>query len=92
MNFIFPQNYNFDNKLFGFISYSSLILNLIWACIIFFISNCFFNSLYIKISAIIILCFPLLLFTFIGVNNENIVYFLKYFLKYLLKNKLYLYK
>jgi hypothetical protein len=41
MNFIFPQNYNFDNKLFGFISYSSLILNLIWACIIFFISNCF---------------------------------------------------
>ena len=35
MNFIFPQNYNFDNKLFGFISYSSLILNLIWACIIF---------------------------------------------------------
>lgn len=85
MNFIFPQNYNFDNKLFGFISYSSLILNLIWACIIFFISNCFFNSLYIKISAIIILCFPLLLFTFIGVNNENIVYFLKYFLRYLLK-------
>ena len=92
MNFIFPQNYNFDNKLFGFISYSSLILNLIWACIIFFISNCFFNSLYIKISAIIILCFQLLLFTFIGVNNENIVYFLKYFLRYLLKNKLYLYK
>ena len=39
MNFIFPQNYNFDNKLFGFISYSSLILNLIWACIIFFISR-----------------------------------------------------
>lgn len=30
MKFIFPQNYNFKNKLFGIIDYSSLIFNIIW--------------------------------------------------------------
>ncbi len=92
MNFIFPQNYNFSNKLFGFIDYSSLILNIIWDIFIFLISNFLFNNLTIKISIIIILCFPLLLFTFIGINNENIIYFLKYVIKFFAKNKLYLFK
>ena len=35
MKFIFPQNYNFNNKLFGFIDYSTLILNILWGLIIF---------------------------------------------------------
>ena len=30
MKFIFPQNYDFKNKLFGFIDYSTVIFNLIW--------------------------------------------------------------
>ncbi len=39
MKFIFPQNYNFKkNKLFGIIDYSSLIFNIIWDLIIFFIN------------------------------------------------------
>ena len=30
MKFIFPKNYNFKNKLFGFIDYSTIFINLIW--------------------------------------------------------------
>ena len=92
MNFIFPQNYNFNSKLFGFIDYSSLILNIIWDGFIFIISNSLFNNLSVKICIIIILCFPLLLFTFVGINNENIIYVFKYVIKFFIKNKLYLFK
>ena len=35
MKFIFPQNYAFKNKLFGFIDYSTLVLNLVWDAFIF---------------------------------------------------------
>ena len=30
MKFIFPQNYDFKSKLFGFIDYTTVILNIIW--------------------------------------------------------------
>ena len=30
MKFIFPQNYNFDNKLLGFIDYTTVILNIVF--------------------------------------------------------------
>lgn len=92
MNFIFPQNYNFNSKLFGFIDYNSLILNIIWDGFIFIISNSLFNNLSVKICIIIILCFPLLLFTFVGINNKNIIYVFKYVIKFFIKNKLYLFK
>ena len=42
MKFIFPQNYNFKNKLFGIIDYSSLIFNIIWDLIIFLLINLLF--------------------------------------------------
>ena len=35
MKFIFPQNYNFENKLFGIIDYNTAIANLLWYAIIF---------------------------------------------------------
>ena len=43
MKFIFPQNYNFKNKLFGVIEYSTIFLNLIWDLIIFIFVNLFHN-------------------------------------------------
>ena len=62
MKFIFPQNYNFKNKLFGVIEYSTIFLNLIWDLIIFIFVNLFHN-LNIKIFLFFIFCFPLLLCT-----------------------------
>ena len=92
MKFIFPQNYNFKNKLFGVIDYSTAFINLIWDIIVFAISNLFFFSWTIKIFVIVVFCFPLLLFSFVGFNGENIIYVFSYFIRFLLKPKLFLYK
>ena len=54
MKFIFPQNYSFKNKLFGFIDYSTLILNIIWDFFIFCILDLFKFSISLKISIFII--------------------------------------
>ena len=81
MKFIFPQNYNFKNKLFGVIEYSTIFLNLIWDLIVFIFIFLFF-----------IFCFPLLLFSFSGFNGESIIYVLKYIFNFIIKQKLYLFK
>ena len=91
MKFIFPQNYNFKNKLFGILDYSSLILNIIWDVIIFILINLFFKNLNIKIFVFILFCLPIFLFSIIGFNHENIVYILVYIMHYIKSPKLYLY-
>ena len=91
MKFIFPKNYNFKNKLFGIIDYSTALLNLFWIIFIYFLSNLFFNNLSIKIFFIISFCLPLFIFSIIGFNHENILSVIIYFLKYLIRPKLYLY-
>ena len=91
MKFIFPQNYNFKNKLFGVIDYSTIFLNLIWDLFIFIFIN-FFDNLNIKISLFFIFCFPLLLFSFSGFNGESIIYVIKYIFNFLFKQKLIFFK
>lgn len=91
MKFIFPQNYNFKNKLFGILDYSSLILNIVWDFIIFILINLFFKSLNVKIFVFILLCFPIFLFSIIGFNHENILYIFVYIIRYINSPKLYLY-
>lgn len=91
MKFIIPQNYNFKNKLFGFMDYSTAVFNLIWALFVFIIINIFPLSINIKIGLFIFLCFPLLLFSFFGFNNENIVYVFSYIFKFIKNSKVYFY-
>ena len=91
LKFIFPQNYNFNNKLLGSIDYYTAIFNIIWIFFIIFILNIFFTSLSFKIFIGIILCFPLLLLSFIGFNGENILNVFSYILRFILKPKLFLY-
>lgn len=88
MIFIFPQNYNFRNKLLGIFDYSTIILNLIWDFLIFYFINFFDLNINIKIFIFILFCFPLLIFSIVGFNGENIIYVLHYFLKFIIKNKL----
>jgi hypothetical protein len=52
----------------------------------------FFDNLNFKIFLFIILVFPILLFSVIGFNHENILYVFYYILKYLKRPKIYLYK
>ena len=91
MKFIFPQNYDFNNKILGIIDYKTGIFNIIWITTIIFISNLLFNNISIKIFLIIIFCFPLILLSFVGFNGENILYIFSYMFKYILKQKLFLY-
>ena len=92
MKFIFPKNYDFNTKLFGLIDYSTAILNVVWSVIVFVIINIFFKSLNIKIFLFIICSFPVLLFSIIGINGENVIYVFSYVIKYILKQKLYFYE
>lgn len=92
MKFIIPQNYDFKAKLFGIIDYSTAILNIAWDILIFCIINFISSSLVIKIFLFVIFCFPVLIFSLVGFNHENVVYVLIYLLKYAFSQKIYLYK
>ena len=92
MKFIFPQNYDFKNKLFGIIDYSTALVNILWYAFVFILINLFFSSLTIKIFAFVVMCFPLFLLSFAGFNGENIIYVFSYLFRFLLKPKLFLYK
>lgn len=91
MKFIFPQNFNFKNKLLGIIDYPSAIFNVIYFLILWLLCNLFINNLTIKIFIIIFMYLPIFLLSVIDFNHENILYFLWYMIKYLIKPKLYLY-
>lgn len=91
VKFIFPQNYKFNTKILGLIDYQSAILNLIWSGIIFLILNVIFNSLNIKIFLFIVLVFPILIFSVVGINGENIINVIIYMSKFIIRPKLLIY-
>ena len=88
MKFIFPQNYNFANKILGFIDYSTAVFLVCWCVIVGGVLHLLIPDLTIKIVCFIVFCFPLFLFSIIGFNNENILYVLSYLIKFAFKNKL----
>jgi len=91
MKFIFPKNYDFKTKLFGVFDYFTIIINIIFDLFIFSICNLIFTNINIKIFLCISLCFPLLILSIVGLNNENVFLVLIYVLKYFLRPKVYLY-
>ena len=91
MKFIFPQNYNFNPKIFGLIEYSAAILDLIWGGCIFLFVNIFIKSLIWKLGVFIVLFLPIFIFSIVGVQGENLIYYLRYMIKYMIKQKVYLF-
>ena len=92
MKFIFPQNYRFQSKLFGLLDYSTIIFDLIFCILIYFILSLFFTQLKLKIFLLIVICFPVILLSIVGFNRENILAVLKYLFRYYQKPKIYLYE
>ena len=92
MKFIFPQNYNFKNKIFGIIDYSVAIVNIIWCITVFTLLNFFINDINVKLISFIILCFPVFLLSISGVHGENIIYIFVYIVKFLFSQKLFFYR
>ena len=90
MIFIFPKNYKFNLKLFGFIDYKTVIFDIIYGLMLFFVIK-IFSNISIKIYAFICLYFPIILISFFGINEENIIDILKYILKYVFCQKIILY-
>lgn len=91
MKFVFPQNYSLNTKLLGIIDYSSAIVDVVWGILIFLLINLFLKRLMYKIFTFIIFVFPVVIFSIVGVEGENLLYFLLYIFKYMFKQKLYLY-
>lgn len=91
MKYIFPQNYSFKNKMFGFIDYSTVALNIIWDAFVFCMLDIFISNISIKISSFIISSLPLLLLSIIGFNHESFIYVLSYLIKFILSKKIYLF-
>ena len=91
MKFIFLQNYNFKNKLFGIIDYTNLFLNIKWNFYIYFIIKFLFNNITIKIFVFIVFSLPFLLFSIFGFKQENILSIFLYIFKYYRNHRLYLY-
>ena len=91
MKFIFPQNYKFNTKIFGLINYQTAILNVIWDSLVFLILNMIFKNLNIKIFLFIMLCFPMIIFSIIGVNGDSLISVLIYMSKFIIKPKLLFY-
>ena len=92
MKFIFPQNYNFENKIFGVIDYSTALANVSWYAFIFIILYIIPISLQFKIFLFILFFFPFFLISITGLNGENLIYVFRYLFKYLINQKLYLYE
>lgn len=92
MKFIFPQNFNFKNKIFGIIDYPTAIFNVIYFLLLYVILNIFITNITFKIIMIILLYLPIFLISIIDFNHENILYFLWYMLKFMFRPKIYLYK
>jgi len=91
MNFVFPKNYDFKTKLFGVFDYFTIIINIIFDLFVFSICNLIFSDINIIIFICVSLCFPILLLSIVGLNNENVFLVLIYVFKYFFKPKLYLY-
>ncbi len=89
MKFIFPENYNYKNRLFGMFDYSTAIVNILWGFIIYNISKNIPFSFNIKITFFITFYFPLFLFSLFGFNRENILYFSSYMFKFIKRRKVY---
>lgn len=92
MHFIYPKNYNFKSKIFGFIDYSTAIIDIIIAIILYCFINIIFSNINLKIFFFVSLFFPIFLISIIGLNKESFITVFRFISKYLISQKVYLYK
>ena len=77
MKFIFPQNYTFKNKIFGFIDYSVAIINLVWVIMIGGLLHICIKDINIKVIVFIILCFQVFLLSIYGILKQKLFFYAK---------------
>lgn len=58
MNFVFPSNYTFKNRLFGLVDYPTAIINVVWYIFCFCLVNLIFVDINFKIVTFSVLAIP----------------------------------
>ena len=91
MKFIFPQNYKFNRKIFGLIDAQTAIVSALWAGMMYLVVNFIFKSLYIKVFSFIVTVFPVVIFSIVGFNGENIVNVAIYMVKFIMRRRIMFY-
>ena len=69
-----------------------ILIDLLVGIVIFGLLNLIFNNLSTKIYFFIIIFFPIVLFSILGTNGENILEFLIYIFKFFKNRKIYFYQ
>ena len=92
MKFIFPKNYDFKSKLFGFVDYSTAIIDGLIALVLYLISSIVFDSIIYKIYFFISLFLPILLLSIFGFQKENIFEVFSYMFYFTFHNHVFLFK
>lgn len=92
MKYIFPKNYNFKQKILGFIDYSTAILNLIIGFLLYFILNLLIKNFSIKLYFFIAFYLPILIFSISSIRKESFVSIIKYIFIFFKNQQIYLYK
>lgn len=91
INFIFPKNYNFSFKLFGILSYSAILINIIYGFLLYIVISFIFNTFIIKFYIFITFFIPVFLFSILTHSNENVLITLTYIIKFFIRPKIYFY-
>jgi hypothetical protein len=92
MKFLFPENYNFKNKLFGILDYPTAIFNVIYFLILLSLFNLLIKNINLKLFLLVLFYSPILFFSILTLNNESFLRVMTYIFKYFFNPKIYLYK
>lgn len=90
--YIFPFNYNYSGKLFGFFDYKNVVFIFIYGAFLILLLYLFKFSFFISVSIFIILFFPPAFLFATNINNESIISFLITMYKFRKFSKVYLFK
>ena len=91
VKFIFPQNYKFNKKILGLVDAQTAVVSSLWAGMMYLVVNLIFKSLYVKIFSFIVTVFPIVIFSIVGFNGENIINVAMYIIKFLMRRRIMLY-
>ena len=91
MRFIFPKNYKYRAKIFGFIDYVTAIVDLLIGIILFLILKIFIAKISTRIYIFIILFVPIILFSIFVSDGENIIVYLIRIIKFIKRRGVYFY-
>jgi len=92
LKFIFPQNYQFQTKLFGLVDYGTAIFDIVYTILVFSILNFLFSSFQIKLSLLIIFVLPVFIISLTGFYRDSIISVLCYITKFIVNRKIYFYE